>query len=500
MPQKTSTKVLQFWRRPGGIIAALALLSLFVYIVWIFFFPFNPGEEEVISSLGLALYSLLAAVFGIYIYFRKDFDHRLRRGWLLLALAAASNFIAELFWLYYKDILGVDPFPSIADFFYLLFYPLTLVGVLLFPFAPLVQRERTIMWLDLGIVMLASCMVFWYFILAPLQLSVEQGLAGIIALAYPVGDLLIFAGVVSLIQRDLEKLAHGSMILLGAGIVFTTFADVLFAYFEINAIPYAITLLNLLFLGGMLCQLLAAIWQLSTRPEGQGSSPVIVDRSKRLFRLALPYLAAGVGPILLVIVVNSTLVSGPRLRGLLFGTVAMVILVLLRQYAVLVENIRLYEQMQRLAIRDTLTGVYNRHFFNETFRREIDRAARFEKPLSVLLMDVDKFKMFNDTYGHLQGDIVLQTISKQLASQLRQGDILARFGGDEFVVILPETNLENANLVAKNMKQTVAAQSFAGQPLGVSVGAATFCQGVSPERFLEEADEALYRDKSLTRK
>jgi diguanylate cyclase (GGDEF)-like protein len=151
--------------------------------------------------------------------------------------------------------------------------------------------------------------------------------------------------------------------------------------------------------------------------------------------------------------------------------------------------------MQRLAITDSLTGIYNRHFFNETFRREIQRAHRYGKSLSVLLMDVDNFKMVNDTLGHLQGDRVLKFISGILTTQLRRSDILARFGGDEFIVILPETESNGARSVAEKMQKSVATQTYANHPLSVSVGIATYRPELTPERMLEEADQELYRLK-----
>lgn len=152
--------------------------------------------------------------------------------------------------------------------------------------------------------------------------------------------------------------------------------------------------------------------------------------------------------------------------------------------------------MKRLAIIDSLTGLYNRHLFNEMLKREVDRAARFATPLTLLLIDVDDFKFFNDNYGHLQGDRMLVLAAGALTGQLRSVDILARFGGDEFAVILPETSLEGGQAVAERMKKTVAALSFASKPLGVSIGSSGYALGQTPEQLVDEADRALYADKA----
>ena len=123
-----------------------------------------------------------------------------------------------------------------------------------------------------------------------------------------------------------------------------------------------------------------------------------------------------------------------------------------RQYIVSKENVRLYQKMQRIAWTDSLTSVYNRHFFNEILPREMERASRYDNHLSVLLLDIDGFKNYNDTFGHLKGDVVLKTIARIFFLQLRKSDTIARFGGDEFVVILPETNRHRAIAIADRIR------------------------------------------------
>jgi diguanylate cyclase (GGDEF)-like protein len=181
---------------------------------------------------------------------------------------------------------------------------------------------------------------------------------------------------------------------------------------------------------------------------------------------------------------------------LLFGTIGLIGLVLLRQWTVLVENVNFYNEMHRLATTDALTSIYNRHFFNETFRREVERARRYGKPMAILLLDVDNFKMFNDRLGHLHGDEVLKAVAHVLSKQLRKSDILARFGGDEFVMIMPETDQASAKNAVERIQSAVANHSYAHIPLGVSAGISGFRPGLTPEQMLEEADRGLYQHKS----
>ena len=117
-----------------------------------------------------------------------------------------------------------------------------------------------------------------------------------------------------------------------------------------------------------------------------------------------------------------------------------------------------------------------------------------------MLIDVDDFKKINDTYGHLYGDVVLKTVAQLLAGQLRSADLIARFGGDEFVVILPETTQERARVVAERIEQATSTHPAGNVPLAVSIGVATFRPGLTPEHLLEESDQDLYRQKGSSRR
>jgi diguanylate cyclase (GGDEF)-like protein len=243
---------------------------------------------------------------------------------------------------------------------------------------------------------------------------------------------------------------------------------------------------------------MAAIsWQILSAQSGPTKAALRFDRSRHLLRLALPYLAIALDTILVVIAVNRNELIDWRTPGLLNGLLFLTSLVLLRQFMVLRANTNLYEEMKRLASTDSLTELYNRHFFNEVFPLEIERARRYDKPLAILLMDIDGFKAINDHLGHLRGDEVLKVVARSLANQLRAADLIARFGGDEFIVILPETSKEEASVVADRLKQAVARQKVGEFPLGITIGAASFHPDISPKALLEEADRDLYRQKLL---
>ncbi len=486
---------MKFYMKIRNFLVSISIIGLLAYSLWIIFFNYNPELEKAISSFGMIILEFLVAFFGFTFYYQKHLDIRLRRGWLFLSLAALSYVIAQSLWYYFETILRVNPFPSTADYFYLLFYPLTLIGVLLLPYKPLKRSEFLIYFFDISIVMIAVIMVFWHFILAPMQLSFYRNWKDLIAIAYPIGDLLLFTAVTVMIQRNLEKISRWVSVFILISVLFSAVPDSFFAYYELNGISYNMIFLNVFWFCSAFCMLLAIRKQMAGINVTSYQESHFSNRSQRLLRTTLPYLAAATGPSLLVGVINSSYTAGVELHGLLIGTIILVALVLGRQHIVLMDNIHLYEETHKLAITDSLTGLYNRHYFNEVLQKEIERTRRYKKDLSILLIDIDNFKTINDTFGHLKGDGVLKIIAGLLTEQIRQMDILARFGGDEFVVILPETDIAGAMVAAQKIEHDVSKHSFANTTLSVSIGAASFKPIHSAEQFLEEADRQLYKNK-----
>jgi diguanylate cyclase (GGDEF)-like protein len=185
-------------------------------------------------------------------------------------------------------------------------------------------------------------------------------------------------------------------------------------------------------------------------------------------------------------------------RLLIICSAAAVLSAYLRQMHVL------FAKLSDLSMVDGLTGLPNRRFFEERLDAAIRAANRTHRPLALLLADVDGFKQFNDTYGHLAGDETLKAVAATLrATALRPGDVVARWGGDEFVAVLPETDLEGAYLVAERLRIAVAALLIAHRRAPTPAGIVTVCVGVAllDERdarmapLLARADAALYRGK-----
>jgi diguanylate cyclase (GGDEF)-like protein len=172
--------------------------------------------------------------------------------------------------------------------------------------------------------------------------------------------------------------------------------------------------------------------------------------------------------------------------------------------AIVVENARLFAEVQRSATTDSLTGVFNTRFFREVLSREAARAQRYSTSLSLLMIDVDSFKMINDTFGHLVGDKVLMEIGHILQKTVRNTDLVFRCGGDEFGVVLPGTSSEGALHAAEKILQRVQAgtilqmMGYAGS-ITVSIGISDYQRGTHFETLVAEADQALYASKRASK-
>lgn len=168
--------------------------------------------------------------------------------------------------------------------------------------------------------------------------------------------------------------------------------------------------------------------------------------------------------------------------------------------------VNLYFNATRKSLVDELTGIYNRRALYKILDQEIKRAERFKHPLSVLMMDIDFFKVYNDTNGHLAGDLLLQRISKIMGTKIRDVDTLARYGGEEFIVVLPETPHDSAAKIAERIRKTVESTHFKGQekqPKGkitISMGLVTFHGDYkSRHHLIDSADALLYQAKEAGR-
>ncbi len=488
--------VFHYFKRPIGLAVLFSASVILAYTTWVLFFPYDPHDERIVSSVAIILLALIFSGFSFDLSRQKQFDARQRRSWLILSLAITSWAIGEFVWFYYESVLGASPTQSLADYFFLLFWTLSFVGVLSFPFHPVSKKEKILLLLDLAIVMTTGFIVVWYFVMASIQFDLHSLLINSVPIIYPVEALLVFAAVIALIQRDSKQVARRVFLCLAAGLLCNITVGIFFAYFEIHGITDYNVDMNILWLVSLLCMLIAVslhtTWDLALDVIIQRGNPT----PPLLLRRALPYIAIAIALLLLVLSVTSGSDPKDRLYVVLYGSLILVALVSLRQHFLLRENQRLYQEMERLAITDSLTGVFNRYFVNEMLRRETERTKRHLQPFAILLIDVDGFKKYNDTFGHLQGDVALKSIARLLQSEIRSSDILGRFGGDEFVAILYESEHEGALRVVEKMKKAIKSADFGTKSLRVTIGISIFRAAMTADQLLQEADQDLYLQKS----
>ena len=217
--------------------------------------------------------------------------------------------------------------------------------------------------------------------------------------------------------------------------------------------------------------------------------------------LAVPLVHRQVGGVLQVVGRRTTAdVDEPALRESLEA---------LRSFAeaaaVALDNVALHAEAQRLSVTDALTGLWNVRYLRDALRREVERAVRFERPLAVVVLDVDHFKDVNDRHGHQRGDAVLAELAQRVRAQVRDVDTVARYGGEELVVVLPETDGSGGRLLAERVREAVAREPFdgadrTGLAVTVSCGVADLptC-GRSADELVRAADDALYVAKASGR-
>ncbi|MFH1260119.1 MAG: diguanylate cyclase [Elusimicrobiota bacterium] len=166
-----------------------------------------------------------------------------------------------------------------------------------------------------------------------------------------------------------------------------------------------------------------------------------------------------------------------------------------------IENAKLYENVSWLAITDTLTGLYNRWYFQNNLGKEVERAQRYQHTLSLIMFDIDYFKKFNDQYGHIAGDHLLRKLAELLKNNARKVDMVCRYGGEEFAIILPDTKLADAQAVAEKIRQAVENYQFSkifpeySGSITISAGIAAYKDHYDQDNFVKLADDALYKAK-----
>ncbi len=437
-----------------------------------------------------------------------------RRTPLVLSLGIVSGILGQLTWSYYEIILGQPlPLPSWADAFFLAGYPCVLLGILLIPERPLSPMQRLRLTIDSLLVMVAGLTFSWFFLLGPTLLrGVGTPLQKATALAYPLGDLVLVCSLLLLVARTANSRGPGMRLLIG-GLLVMVATDSTFLRGTLAGTYVSGGLTDL---GWPLAYLLTAlgIRAIVCAPRADPELPAQVESAPPLWRTLLPFALL---PAVLALSVFARLQGDDTLRtGVVFGTGTLFALTLLRQGVTIAENHRLYralrtaytqleertEQLALLTTADPLTGLPNHRTLLAALDRELERARRYRQPFALIFLDLDHFKALNDAHGHIVGDLALHEFGEIARGCLRATDTLGRWGGEEFLAILPQTDTAGGLVIAERLRTTVAAHPFAtaGLRLTCSLGLATFPDhGEERDQLVAAADSAMYAAKRLGR-
>lgn len=416
---------------------------------------------------------------------------RLRSAWWALALGVAAYAVGEVIWLAYELSGRETPFPSWADAFFLTLPIAACTGLLLFPVDHSGESRGRLL-LDGVIVAGSLFLVSWVTILAPMYSEFGTHRLGFaVSVAYPVSDvvMLTVAAVVLLRGGLGQRLV---LTLLTLGLASIALADIGFAYLTVKNLYASGNVIDIGWVAGLLLITVAAAASCESSST-EDSAPGLPGWAS----IWLPYT-----PVLLAAVVvaanpGRVLRSGP----VEVAAGVLVVAVLMRQFLAVSENRRLLAAVAEQAVRDPLTGLGNRALFNDRLGHALQLRQRGDTSVGLISLDLNDFKLVNDTLGHPAGDELLKEAAARILGAVRSGDTVARIGGDEFAVLVedrsPDFGQVVANRVVESFREPFTIDGH-GLLIHPSVGLAVAAAGgpaLTAEELLKRADVAMYSSK-----
>lgn len=469
-------------------VAAVAGALFLAFVIWIVSDVSQGTTRAAIDDIVLLVLAVPAAVFSA-IAARSAWG-RLRMAWVAMTVGVAAWAIGEAIWTHYELVLNEVPFPSLADAFFLAFPVGACAALLLFP-SEHSGSFRGRVFLDGLIVAGSLFLVSWVTILGPLyNAGGTNRLLLAVALAYPVSDVVVLTlAAVLLVRTGPEH--RLTLTLLTVGLACIALSDSLFTYLSAKNEYASGDVIDIGWAAGLLLIAVAAAASRQTARENS-EAPGLPGWAS----IWLPY-----APLLLAAIVAAA--KPPALlrsQPVEIIAVLLVIAVLARQFLAVSENRRLLATVADQALRDPLTGLGNRTLFNERLSHAMDLRERDGSTVSVITLDLNDFKLVNDTLGHPVGDALLIGVANRLLNAVRSGDTVARLGGDEFSVVV-EGSADVAHLVAHRVAESfehpflVAKHELLMRPsVGLAV-AEPDEPGVAVEELLRRADIAMYSAK-----
>ncbi len=470
-------------------ITGFAGAALVVVGVWLFAGWGGVETTRAVSDVGSVAFGLFAvACAGVAAWSGRGRD---RAAWICLMMGLAGWFVGDAIWGHYEQ-WGREqgPFPSMADGAYLVFPVGACLALVLLPIGYRGQSHTRLV-LDGLIVAGSLFLVSWVSVLhAVFTVHGVSHFAMGLALAYPVSDLVLITVVVLVLARARAG-QRARMTLLTVGVALIALSDSAFVYLILHNDYVSGSVIDLGWLAGLLLLGVAALLRVPHLETGLGAA-----RVPPRVALWLPYV-----PLLLASVVGTVyLLPSPGSAPVLGVALLLVSAVLVRQFLVVEENRRLLVMVADQALRDPLTGLANRALFHDRLTHALQSRNRDTTALAVLSLDLDDFKLVNDSLGHQAGDALLIGIAERILGCLRTSDTVSRLGGDEFAILI-EGGADSPSVVANRVIDifdepfTIDGQELTIRPsVGLAVASAED-PGVSADGLLKQADVAMYSAK-----
>lgn len=493
---------LRLWSSERSSIGIIVFgVYILVYTLCYLLASFNNIHDVFFIASFYVLPPLVSLLFGMRVLRTRDLHPQIRRASFRLVCAFAFYLLGNVVsFLMQQQPAIVQSFPDPSDIFFLAFYPITMLALLSFPFRPHTAADWLAFALDAAMMMVGMSTLFWQMNLQPLLASDNMLSYEMLSIfGYSIGDLVLLFGITVIILRDPAYGTQTPLFMLAIAFLLLYVTDIRDVYQNSLYIEANTTILDLSWLYMHFMIALSAQYQVW---QSRRLAPCPAHKSERSFRI-VPYAGVlfGYG---LVIKVLSEQWAQPVAK-LLLGTVILTLIVITRQIIVMRENDRLRQslehtnsQLLELSLTDSLTGVSNRRALEARLVEEIARTQRYNEPLTLIMVDVDFFKAYNDSYGHLAGDVVLQGIAKLLRQYARPVDMVARYGGEEFALLLPNTDLENGIVVAERLRELIAGFEWPHRSITASFGvAASSGPATQADKLQRQADAALYHAKIM---
>jgi len=448
-----------------------------------------PSQDiQDISYQFVGMLAVVAVLFGIFRHRPHDV-----RPWLVFAAGLALTTAGDWTWVILERVYGLEPFPSVADGFYLGGTALVVIGIAWMVHGRIPDGDRAGI-LDSLIVTVGVGLVSWTFLMAPIVADMSASLEEIVfALAYPLLDILLLGVLIRIALAPGPRVPALRFLL--AALISVLVADFAYAFIALTDGYYTGHIVD----GAWL--LASALWAAAALHPSMREVALPVTGAQVRFsawRLVLLAAASLMAPVVLFIQWSAgNVIDVPIIAG---GSVVLFLLVIVRLAGVVgdlrstvTQQQRLETELERRALHDPLTGLANRVLFADRLAKALSKR---DERVAVLFLDLDDFKTINDTQGHQAGDELLRAVADALSRSIRPEDTVARLGGDEFAVLMEDAREGLARRLADRMHAALRMpMRVAGQDraIGVSIGIALGHSGTSEaESLMREADIAMY--------